>query len=1355
MPNGDTSKTEQNMTIFQASQMTEFSPETDSFTEWKERLEIHFTDIDVTLESSKKATLLKSIGTHAYSLLRALCDPKRPSDKKYDELCTLLEEHFMPPVMIYRERLNFYTASKNSDESVNSWYARVKTLALKCKFANLDEAVRDRFIMGMANNEKLFEKFCEEDEKLTIATALKKALIHEVKLKGNSMSTDVNFVRGNNSSGTQRNRRSNGHHQKRDACKHCGWRTHKSQTCKFRDATCDKCGKKGHLKPICRSKEKNLSTNFVNLNHTISHVQETNPNISTFVNTGTQVGPTCGDGTDWYSIFNISGSRKSNTFDLTVYINGIQFDVECDTGSPISLMPLTQYRKHFDTRCLKQNTEKYDDYGGHGIEIIGEFLPNIKYRDQTEEVEMVVTNVNRPILLGRKVFNFELRQVNAISSSSSTVSNQKNSVNPVPIQNFASNLDNTNVYNTIVQKLKTTFSEVFEEGLGKFTTAKVHLEVMPGTKPIFWKPRALPFAWKPIVEQKLNEFCDSGMMEPVDNADWGTPIVPVMKPNGDLRICGDFSVTLNKFLVDFKYPLPRIEEIFASLQGGQLFSKLDLSNAYNQLELDHESQNLCTLSTHLGLFRVKRLAFGIKPAGAIFQKTIETLLRGIPNCINFMDDIVVTGPDTHSHSRTLTIVLGKLQSVGLRLNPKKCIFFMEEISYLGFTIDKNGLRKNDTNIRSVLHAPIPTNVSEVKAFIGMVNFYSKFVPNFAQKMEPFYKLLRKDTKFHWNDATNSAYELLKKEITGDQVLVHFDREKPVILTTDACDTAVAGILSHEFENGELKPVAYVSRSLSPAERNYSTIQKEALAIVFSVTKLYQYLIGINFILQTDHKPLISIFGEHKGIPLMAAARMQRWAFILSGFNFKIRHVKGSLNHADTLSRIPQANYINFINSNNQLQLSFKNIQIETRRDKVLSKLIDAVQSGTVSTLTGEEFIPYKNKGIVKTKALARSFIWWPKIDRDIEDLIKSCHACRLQQPSPEKSALIPWNAADHAWSRIHIDYAGPIHGYYLLIIIDSFSKWIEVFKTKTITSACTIKFLRETFCRYGLPDIIVSDNGRQFTLNEFAEFIKNNHIKHIFTAPGHPATNGQAENSVKTVKKSLLANLEDKKPIDFDYFLNIFLFDYRISVHCTTGVSPSQVMLNRTLKSRFTLLKPPLVKESIVEAQKKNISNFRGKREVAFEIGDKVYIRDYTNPNKPSWTPAKIKEKFGPRNYGCVITQNGREIKRHLNQIREISTSQDVTPELSTAAIKQETQQTREHTNLRRSTPDTIDVHAVPSKGEEVVKPVNDALDSNEDDLNEKVIEKTRNVPSSSRPIRETASIAKASIADQYRSNLV
>lgn len=246
---------------------------------------------------------------------------------------------------------------------------------------------------------------------------------------------------------------------------------------------------------------------------------------------------------------------------------------------------------------MKAASDSYDDYGGHPIRIIGEFLPIVTCQGQTERISMIVTDVNRPILLGRnflRLFEYELtKRVNSIS-----VSDRESAVS----------------------QLKNEFAEVFRVGLGKFTGAKVHLEVKQGTKPIFCKPRPVPLAWKPIVELKFNEFCDVGMMEPVDNSDWATPIVPIIKPDGDLRICGDFKVTVNEFLVDFKYPLPRIEEIFALLQGGQLFTKLDLSNAYNQLELDDESQNLCTLSIQLGLFRVKRLPFGVKVAGAIFQK---------------------------------------------------------------------------------------------------------------------------------------------------------------------------------------------------------------------------------------------------------------------------------------------------------------------------------------------------------------------------------------------------------------------------------------------------------------------------------------------------------------------------------------------------------------------------------------------------------------------------------------------------------------------------------------------------------------------------------------------------------------
>ena len=396
---------------------------------------------------------------------------------------------------------------------------------------------------------------------------------------------------------------------------------------------------------------------------------------------------------------------------------------------------------------------------------------------------------------------------------------------------------------------------------------------------------------------------NKGILIPIDYSNWATPLVPVLRANGKLRICGDYKTTLNKYLKDVKYPLPRIEEIFAHLKG-EIFTKLDFSNAYNQLVLDDDSQLLCAWNTHIGMFKVTRLPFGVKPAAAIFQRSIENLLRSIPNVINYLDDIIITGTDITSHIRTIELVLEKLEKVGLRLNSEKCEFFKKEISYLGFTIDKNGLRKNKERTSSILNAPVPQDISEVRAFTGMLNYYSKFIDKFAHKMAPLYELLRKDKTFEWTSECQKAYEQLKYEVTSDQVLAHYDPEIPVTLTTDASSVAIAGVLSHIYPNKIEKPIAFVSRALTQSEKNYSTIHREALAIVFSVTKLRQYLMGRHFTLLTDHKPLLAILGENKGLPLMAAARMQRWAVILSGFDYEIQYCKGSLNHADYLSRMP-------------------------------------------------------------------------------------------------------------------------------------------------------------------------------------------------------------------------------------------------------------------------------------------------------------------------------------------------------------------------------------------------------------------------------------------------------------------
>lgn len=289
---------------------------------------------------------------------------------------------------------------------------------------------------------------------------------------------------------------------------------------------------------------------------------------------------------------------------------------------------------------------------------------------------------------------------------------------------------------------------------------------------------------------------------------------------------------------------------------------------------------------------------------------------------------------------------------GFKLNLTKCEFFKEEINYLGLTIDRFGLKKNKNRIASVTNAPTPNNVSELRAFLGMVNYYAKFVNNFAKMMIPLYRLLQKNVKFFWSKECEEAYKNIKKEITSDKVLIHFNPKLPIFLTTEASDFAVAGVLSHKINN-VLKPVAFVSMAQSKAEQKYSTYEKEALAIVFCVTKLKQYLIGNVFTLKTDHKPLISLFGENKVLPVMASARIQRWAFILSGFNYIIEHVKGELNEADNLSRMPQ-----LITSNNEIFNDNSTFVNYIQKDNVLNldfKVCEIVKMGKLKELKDEQF----------------------------------------------------------------------------------------------------------------------------------------------------------------------------------------------------------------------------------------------------------------------------------------------------------------------------------------------------------------------------------------------------------------
>ncbi|XP_055523166.1 uncharacterized protein K02A2.6-like [Wyeomyia smithii] len=778
------------------------------------------------------------------------------------------------------------------------------------------------------------------------------------------------------------------------------------------------------------------------------------------------------------------------------------------------------------------------------------------------------------------------------------------------------------------------------------------------------KYKPVPLSLQSIVNKEIELMEINGVISRCDSSEWATPIVPVLKDDGKrIRLCGDYKVTLNKVLKDVRHPLPRVEEVMSKLAGSKYFSKLDLSRAYNQFELSEKSKKLCALSTHKGVFLMNRLPFGVKPASGIVQRELEKLLATVPGVVNFLDDVLVAGKTREEHLERLVQVLKILEDAGLTLCREKCSFMMHRVRYLGFEISGDGITKTSDRIKAISEAKPPANVPEVRAFAGLVNYYSRFVKSLANLMSPLYQLLRKNQKFDWGIECQEAFKKVKNEICKDITLTHFDPNKDIVLICDASKDGISAVLAHKIDNVD-RPVAFASRVLSGSEKSYSVLHKEGLAIMYGLNKYYQYLAGNKFTIKTDHNPLVSILSPQKGIPVMAAGRIQRWANFLSGFNYNLEYVKSGDNIADYPSRAPieswelwkeDASYLDFVTSQETVLVDKKMLKRSTDNDETLTKLRKCILDGNRCGADAE-LVAFKNVfeelsiedgiimrgyrvvvpitlrnemlrilhsshlGINKMKSVARGSIWWPGLDYDIKIHAQQCESCALEQPSPPRAKLIPWNVPEK---------------------------------------------LMECMSRFGLVDEVVSDNGTQFTAEKFRRFLTANGIKHTLTAPGHPATNGAAENFVKSFKTSLKKSLRSRNGRALTEIICNILMGYRKSKHCSSQVAPAIAMFNRDIKSRMDLVNPmnktcttsDRMKLNIERSQKKQIKQYKGVREAVFNRGESVFVRDYSNPNKTAWTKAVVLHTVGLRNYIVKLDVSGRTIKRHTDQMVKDNTA--------------------------------------------------------------------------------------------------
>ena len=412
-----------------------------------------------------------------------------------------------------------------------------------------------------------------------------------------------------------------------------------------------------------------------------------------------------------------------------------------------------------------------------------------------------------------------------------------------------------------------------------------------------------------------------------------------------------------------------VEDLLATLGGGEKFTKLDMSQAYQQLQLDDESKWYTTINTHKGLFQYNRLPYGISSAPGIFQRNMGNLLQNISYVIVRVDDILVSGAKDGDHLKNLEEVFKRLPKAGLRLKKGKCVFMEPQVTYLGHRVSKEGIQPMEDKVEAITNAPPPRNVSELKSYLGMINYYKKFSTNLSSVLAPLHSLLNSKTHWHWGKDQQQAFEQSKSFLKSSRLLVHYDDKKELILACDASENGLGAVLSHKMEDGSEHPISFASRTLTKAETNYSNLEREALAVIFGVKKFHQYLYGRQFILETDHKPLESLFNEKKATPAMAAARIQRWALTLAAYNYTIKYKPGiEHGNADALSRLPLpirpqttpllAETVRTMELLDSTPVGVKEIQEGTRTDVVLSQVVKFAQHGWPSRNKDEALQPY-------------------------------------------------------------------------------------------------------------------------------------------------------------------------------------------------------------------------------------------------------------------------------------------------------------------------------------------------------------------------------------------------------------